>query len=106
MSQQTRNFSQDMPPPGGFGNVKIDYRVQKKGISNITFLALTTATIVLGLGKYIYSQKKEKSAAHSTAHSPGTAQLTGDAQWIAVYCRRYAWQLIEGADWLSVLCVQ
>ena len=62
MSQQSRNFSQDMPPPGGFGNVKIDYRPQKKGFSNITFLAITTAVITFGLGRYIYYQKKEKSA--------------------------------------------
>ena len=61
MSQQARNFSQDMPPPGGFGTVKIDYRPQKKGFSNITFLALVSATIVYGLGKYLYYQKADKS---------------------------------------------
>ena len=60
MPQQTRNFSQDMPPPGGFGNVKIDYRPQKKGFSNITFLAITTAVIAFGLGRYVYYQKKRE----------------------------------------------
>ena len=69
MSQQSRNFSQDMPPPGGFGNVKIDYRPQKKGFSNITFLAMTTAAIAFGLGRYIYYQKKEKSVTHIYAAS-------------------------------------
>jgi len=73
MSQQARNFSQDMPPPGGFGNVKIDYRAQKKGFSNLTFLALTTGVITFGLARYIYYQKQEKSE-HSTAPAAHTSQ--------------------------------
>ena len=68
MSQPTRAFRQEMPPPGGFGNVKIDYRVQKKGFSNITLLALTSAVIVYGLGRYVYYQKKDKSA-NTTLHN-------------------------------------